>query len=479
MEAEAIAVSFPRPGVALVRIQSKPLGVLRFAVKRALLARLRELESDPAVRCLVLTGVDKAFSVGSDIRDFSLDVGWLLENEHVEAGLNAALEESPLPVVAALNGHCLGGGAVLALACDIRLAAASARIGFPEINVGAFASGSGTQRLPRLVGRGRALDLLLTGRTLTADEALQIGLVEYLLPDDELLPFTLDYAQRIASFSGPVLAATKRCVVTGSARWLGGRAGCRARGSPGNGPRSRRAGGPSGFSGEATTPFQPAMNTIELPVQPPGKIICVGMNYPTPGAPPPELPWPVLFLKAASTLIGPGEAIQIPRAGRAGLLRGRDRGGDWPARQTHPAGTGLGPRGRADHRQRRRRGGPGAAHLAMADRQAARHLPAVGPASLVPLNDIPDPASLDIELAINGRVALRGNSRDMLFDIPSLIAYISGLATLHPGDLLVTGSPKGIDQTPAPRAFIQPGDIVSITISGLGMLTNPVAQEEQ
>ena len=146
MERAAVLVERPSDGVVLLTIASKPLGVLRFGVKRALQAVLAELEADRSVRCVVLTGVEKAFSVGSDIRDFSLEVGWLLENEYVEAGLNAAIENSRLPVIAALNGFALGGGAVLALACDIRVAARSLKIGFPEVKVGAFASGSGTQR---------------------------------------------------------------------------------------------------------------------------------------------------------------------------------------------------------------------------------------------------------------------------------------------------------------------------------------------
>lgn len=166
VDIESIQIQKPRQGVALISISSQPLGVLRFSVKRALLEKLAELEADSEIHCLVLTGSGRAFSVGSDIRDFRQDVGWLLENEHVEAGLNAAIEGSRLPVIAACNGFTLGGGAVLALACDIRLAAESAKFGFPEVKVGAFASGSGTQRLARLVGRGRALDLLLTGRTI-------------------------------------------------------------------------------------------------------------------------------------------------------------------------------------------------------------------------------------------------------------------------------------------------------------------------
>jgi len=215
LETSAIQVSTPVDHVALVKISSKPLGVLRFGVKRALQLKLNELENDPEVRCVVLTGVERAFSVGSDIRDFSTEIGWLLENEYVEAGLNAALENSRLPVIAACNGFTLGGGAVLALACDMRVAAESAKFSFPEVKVGAFASGSGTQRLSQLVGRGRSLDLLLTGRTVDAPEALAIGLVEYVFPDEEMLDSALTIAATIASNSPSAVSATKKCVVTG------------------------------------------------------------------------------------------------------------------------------------------------------------------------------------------------------------------------------------------------------------------------
>jgi enoyl-CoA hydratase/carnithine racemase len=214
-EADAIRVTCPRPGVALVSIVSAPMGVLRHAVKRALWSTLSRLETDPAIRCLVLTGTGKAFSVGSDIRDFSQDVGWLLENDYWEAGLNQAIEDARFPVIAACNGHALGGGAVLALACDIRVAAASAKFGFPEVKVAAFCSGSGTQRLPRLLGRGRALDLLLTGRIIDAAEAHSYGLIEYVFPDGELIAKTLAMAEGIAAFPGAVTAATKRCVNVG------------------------------------------------------------------------------------------------------------------------------------------------------------------------------------------------------------------------------------------------------------------------
>lgn len=215
LESEAIKIEQPRDGVALITIGSQPLGVLRFAVKRALKVTLADLETDRSVRCLVLTGVEKAFSVGSDINDFSTEIGWLLENDYVEAGLNAAIENSRLPVIAAVNGFALGGGAVLTLACDIRMAAQSAKFGFPEVKVGAFASGSGTQRLPRLVGRGRALDLLLSGRVIDANEALRIGLVEYVVPNEDLLDQALGLAAVIASNAATAVSASKYCVSVG------------------------------------------------------------------------------------------------------------------------------------------------------------------------------------------------------------------------------------------------------------------------
>jgi len=219
-ETDAIQVTRPEDGVVLITIGSAPLGVLRHAVKRALMSTLAELNQDLSIRCAILTGVGKAFSVGSDINDFSQEVGWLLQNDYWESSLNQQIEDARFPIIAACNGHTLGGGAVLALACDFRAASESARFGFPEVKVGAFASGSGTQRLPRLVGRGRALDLLLTGRVINAQEALQYGLVEYVFPDEKLMDEVLNIAKTIAAYSGPVVAAAKRCVNVGLAEGI-------------------------------------------------------------------------------------------------------------------------------------------------------------------------------------------------------------------------------------------------------------------
>ncbi len=214
-ESSSIVVSRPCDGVAVITIASEPLGVLRHSVKRALMSTLSELEKDESIRCAVLTGTGKAFSVGSDINDFSQEVGWLLENDYWESTLNQMIEDTRFPIIAACNGHALGGGAVLALACDFRAASENAKFGFPEVKVGAFASGSGTQRLPKLVGRGRAMDLLLTGRVIDAPEALQYGLIEYIFPQEGFLDQVLSIASTIASYSGLVTAATKKCVNVG------------------------------------------------------------------------------------------------------------------------------------------------------------------------------------------------------------------------------------------------------------------------
>jgi enoyl-CoA hydratase/carnithine racemase len=214
-ERESIEVSFPSDGVAVIRIKSQPLGVLRFGVKRALKEVILQLEGDRSVRAVILTGFEKAFSVGSDINDFSTEIGWLLENDYIEADLNATLENSRLPIIAAVNGFAFGGGAVLALACDIRVASEDAQFGFPEVKVGAFASGSGTQRLPRLVGRGRALDLLMTGRAIDAVEALQIGLVEYVVSDEDLAAAAIEVAIQIGQNAARAVSASKYCVNVG------------------------------------------------------------------------------------------------------------------------------------------------------------------------------------------------------------------------------------------------------------------------
>jgi enoyl-CoA hydratase/carnithine racemase len=153
---DAFERSTPVPGVALIRITAKPLGVLTVAARRRLTAAIGALADSPAVRCAVLTGQGPAFSAGSNIREFEVTTEWIEGARVQEVALNECIADSPVPIVAACNGVTLGGGAVMALACDVRVAAASATFGFPEVKLGAMAGATGTQRLAQLVGPGHA-----------------------------------------------------------------------------------------------------------------------------------------------------------------------------------------------------------------------------------------------------------------------------------------------------------------------------------
>ena len=155
------------------------------ALRRAVL----ELKHDPGIRVVILTGAgDKAFVAGADIKELAAQRP-IDGKEHALRGQHVfdLIENLGKPVIAAINGYALGGGCELAMACTLRLAAETARLGQPEINLGIIPGYAGTQRLARLVGKGPALDLLLSGRHLSAADALQIGLVNRVVPAGELM----------------------------------------------------------------------------------------------------------------------------------------------------------------------------------------------------------------------------------------------------------------------------------------------------
>lgn len=204
--------SMPRPGVLLVRIVSQPLGVFTVEARRELKALLERARADYSARCIVLIGTGAAFSVGSNIREFEATPEWIESARLAETGLNEAIELGPVPVVAACNGHTLGGGAVMALACDIRIAGRSAKFGVPEAKLGAMPTATGTMRLPLLVGRGQALRLMLTAQPIDADEAYRIGIFDELADDDKLLDRALEVAGQIAAVSPEAVRASRRCV---------------------------------------------------------------------------------------------------------------------------------------------------------------------------------------------------------------------------------------------------------------------------
>jgi enoyl-CoA hydratase len=180
----------------------------------ALRDRLQAIANDIEMRVVVLTGAgEKAFAAGADIRYMSgLDVEAAQAWGALGHECGRLLETIPQPTIAAVNGFALGGGCELALACDIRYASSTARLGQPEINLGIIPGWGGTQRLARVCGVGVAKELILTGRLVDADEALRIGLVNAVYEPGELLEKALETARLLASKSPIALAAAKAAV---------------------------------------------------------------------------------------------------------------------------------------------------------------------------------------------------------------------------------------------------------------------------
>ncbi len=173
---------------------------------------LDELREDPNARGFILTGAgDRAFAAGADIAELK-DRGHKHALRRINSALFRRIEEHPLPSVAAIRGYALGGGCELAMACDIRIAGQSARFGQPEVGLGIIAGAGAVQRLPRLVGMGRAKELLLTGRIIDAAEADRIGLVNRVVADEEVLSAAIEIAERIAEQAPLAVEVTKMAV---------------------------------------------------------------------------------------------------------------------------------------------------------------------------------------------------------------------------------------------------------------------------
>jgi enoyl-CoA hydratase len=173
--------------------------------------RLQELSANEEARVVVLTGAgEKAFAAGADIKYMSgLDVQQAGEWGALGHETGRLLETMPKPTIAAVNGFALGGGCELALACDLRFAARTAKLGQPEINLGIIPGWGGTQRLPRVTTLGYAKELIFTGRVVDADEAERRGLLNAVFEADELMPKTMEVANLLASKSPVALAAAK------------------------------------------------------------------------------------------------------------------------------------------------------------------------------------------------------------------------------------------------------------------------------
>ena len=208
-EGEMAIITFNRPEVR---------NALNYLAIDETLEAARKAEADEAVRVLIFTGAgDKAFISGADIgelqqRNTLTELGERSERRRVLANL---LETMAKPTVAAINGFAVGTGLEIAMACTLRVAADTAKFGLPEINVGIMPGNGGTQRLPRLVGKGRAMEMILTGELIDAAEACRIGLVNQVVPLTELIDHTKQIARKLATKSALALKIAKDAINTG------------------------------------------------------------------------------------------------------------------------------------------------------------------------------------------------------------------------------------------------------------------------
>jgi len=175
-------------------------------------AAIKDVEEDENVTVLILTGSGKSFVAGSDIKEFSATTPYVAHNI---VRLGALVEKLPKPVIAAVNGFCLGGGCEIAMACDLIIASEKAKFGQPEINLGIIPGGGGTQRLQRLIGPCRAKELIFTGDIIRAEEADRIGLVNRVVPMEELMDAAKETAAKIAAKSPAALKLAKQAVNKG------------------------------------------------------------------------------------------------------------------------------------------------------------------------------------------------------------------------------------------------------------------------
>ncbi|MGZ9713628.1 3-hydroxyacyl-CoA dehydrogenase NAD-binding domain-containing protein [Glaciimonas sp. GNP009] len=199
--------------VAVVTIDHPPVNALSRSVRRELLATFALISADQQVRAVVLACAGRTFVAGADIGEFSDRSGVLMTSEPDPNEVIAAIEQCGKPVVAALFGHTLGGGLELALGCHARIAHVDTRIGFPEITLGVIPGAGGTQRLPRLVGLPLALEMILTGKLLWAQDALAVGLIDAVIStNDDLVGRAIAYATELALKANAGLLARDRAV---------------------------------------------------------------------------------------------------------------------------------------------------------------------------------------------------------------------------------------------------------------------------
>lgn len=213
MAYETLIVEAPSAGVTLIRLnRPEALNALNSQLLGELSAALDAAEADDGVRCLVITGSDRAFAAGADIKEMSDKSYAQMFASDFFGGPARRIEQFRKPVIAAVAGYALGGGCELAMLCDFIIAAETAKFGQPEINLGVMPGIGGTQRLPRAVGKAKAMDMVLTARMMDAAEAERAGLVSRVVPAEKLLDEALAAAAKIAAQSPLAVAMNKELV---------------------------------------------------------------------------------------------------------------------------------------------------------------------------------------------------------------------------------------------------------------------------
>jgi enoyl-CoA hydratase/carnithine racemase len=203
-------------GIATIRLDRPKMNALNAQVQDQIAAAALEVDADPDVRAVVLYGGEKVFAAGADIKEMA-EASFAqvaADSRRLQAAFTAVARVGK-PVAAAITGYALGGGLELALCADFRVAGEGARLGQPEILLGIIPGAGGTQRLPRLIGPARAKDIVFTGRFVGAAEALQIGLVDKVVPDDQVYRVARDLVAQYANGPAVALRAAKQAIDAG------------------------------------------------------------------------------------------------------------------------------------------------------------------------------------------------------------------------------------------------------------------------
>jgi len=205
-------------GVILLLLnRAAKMNALSMSLCTEALEAIESIKADSTARVLIVTGAgDKAFSAGADLKERrTMTLDQLKQHNRKIFGIALELENLPIPTIAAINGYALAGGLEIALACDLRIASENAQMGLPEVTLGILPAGGGTQRLPRLIGKARAKELIFTGRRIGAAEAERLGLVNKTVPPEMLMKEVLELAQTIKTNAPLAVSGAKQAINAG------------------------------------------------------------------------------------------------------------------------------------------------------------------------------------------------------------------------------------------------------------------------